>query len=778
MPQDKSFRNFYKILTLLAIILVLFVNGAIPFLMVPSLTPVTWTTAFSQSMANGALLDFYAHDFGIPKPAAISFGLAGAWPASLLIRLGLHPADAYTWIVAIWLGLAMFSANRIAHRFGATRLIALLGAVMWMTMPIIWKHNGYGMLSIGIALLSFYFFAAFKLFLIESTSVRIDPNSILLYVAAAVVSVFMDGYTFMMFVIGSSILLVYQFLTRSDIRPLLVKIAVPVHVVSFALAYILFSIYIGKSSFDPHHIDFFRGWGLDLSFIAIPTEGALWLPDFLGLSVKRTDEVYFGDESVWATTFALPVLFFGVVAWWRARHRIKISTGILIVSIFCFYMALGPSLKINSMKPDALQQNHPRQLSALMAPEYAVMPTGNAWLFENLPGFNVMRASYRWSALGIFALWVLFIACTSSSNRISRRVWLGILIMLIIINFPDYEKKWYEGSDNRKIFQQIDRDLVAELRKHILPGETVVFLPWNNDFIAGYLAPKVGFRTFNIGGDKNLEIAQQFWPNELHSLGGEFDSSKKMASVKMLIDGTADVVVLPYFGMQWSPHPWPCVEDTIAKLSEKERENFRKIPGFPCPAERRSELHSTVAGLRDLPYLEVVESDMFAVLRLRREFSEKSDRQTLFNGIVSGIKYPILIDLNLESYPYLLQEGWHNLEANQVWSKSAAKLLLPIPEHCDLGKCDAQLTFGVFGAGPERPVEVLFDSSVENWKFVESLTATSGNTNRLSIPIASGPKFLSINISIPNATSPRNLIGSTDDRILGISLQRVELIKR
>ena len=286
------------------------------------------------------------------------------------------------------------------------------------------------------------------------------------------------------------------------------------------------------------------------------------MPDLLGFSLKRTDALYFGDDSVWVTTFALPVLVLGLLAWWHARRQMKISTGALLVAIFGFYMALGPSLKINSTKPESLQLSHPRQQSALMPSEFAVMPTGNAWMSETLPGFNVMRASYRWSALGIFGLWLLIMIWVSRTDKENRRLWLLGLFAVILFNLPDLQKRWQEGIDGRDMFQQIDRDLVAELRQHIRPAETVAFIPWRNDFIANYLAPKVGFRTFNIGGDKNLAAAQSGWPPEMLALGGEVDAGKALAAVKMLINGTADVLVLPYFHMLWSPHMWPCLIKT------------------------------------------------------------------------------------------------------------------------------------------------------------------------------------------------------------------------
>ena len=385
MVKEHNWRIHEGVFALLAFFLVLFVNRGIPFLTLPSPVQVLWTTGFSQCMANGALFDFFAHDIGIPKPASIAFGLAGAWPASLLIRLGLHPADAYAGMAAFWLGIAMLSAYRIVRRFGGTRLIALFCSLIWMTMPVIWGHNGYSMLSLGIALLSFYFMTAFRLFYFDVKEARVASSSIALYFVAAIVSVFMDGYTFMMFAVGASFLLFYSLLTHPEIRSMLVKVSIPIHVCSFALAYVLYVIYIGKPNFEAHSIDFFRGWGLDLAFTAIPTKGILWLPDLLGMGAARTDMLYFGDRSVWETTFVLPVILLGLLAWSRVRHKTKIATGVLLVAAFAFYMALGPSLKINSAKPEALQLSRPGQQSALMVPELLSPRQGMPGYLKNCP---------------------------------------------------------------------------------------------------------------------------------------------------------------------------------------------------------------------------------------------------------------------------------------------------------------------------------------------------------------------------------------------------------
>ncbi|GAA5525680.1 hypothetical protein Maes01_02252 [Microbulbifer aestuariivivens] len=776
MYKKYNFKTVEFVVGTFAILFVLLVYGAIPFFTLPTLGQAVWTTGFSQSMANGQLFDFYARDIGIPRPASIAFGLAGAWPASLLIRLGINAADAYTIMAASWLGLAMFAAYRLARRFGATKLLALVGSVIWMTSPIIWGHVGYSMLSFGIALLSFYFLAAFNLFLIHSESTVIKPTAILLYVFSAVVSVFMDGYTFMMFACAASFLLIYSYYKKPELRSTLIKVAAPVHFVSFSIAYILYSSYIGKLNFDPSPIDFFRGWGLDLSFLVVPTKGRFWIADLLGVSVPRTNELYFGDSSTWKTTFALPIILFGVYSWWRVRNKIKIATGIILISLFGFYMALGPSLKVNSTKPEELQLSHPREQSVLMRSEYAIAPTGNAWIYKYIPGFNVMRASYRWSALGIFSLWILIMIAMSSGRGRAEKVWLGISFALILINLPNLEKRWRNGVDQRLMFHHIDRELVADLNKNIVRDEVVAFLPWDNDFIVNYLAPKVGFRTFNIGGDKNLAAAQSIWPQEMLSMGGEFDSVKAMSSLTILLDSVADVIVIPYFDKLRSAHVWPCLKKTGVRLTDAERDSMLKSGGFLCLSERKSELHNTIAAFRSLPYVDVVETDLFVAVRLRPDFSGRVNRLELMANVVGDVQYPISIEPGFSGSSYILQKGWHDIENKHVWSKSDASLLLPMPKYCDPEKCEAKLVFGAFGASENRPVDILFNSAEDDWEWSEKITAYSGQPLAINIPFSKAVGLRSIHVSIPNATSPQRLIGSHDARVIGVSLQRIEIV--
>lgn len=753
MLTNKTWTFRRVLYVLLSVAFVLYVHRAVPFMMMPVFLQSVWAMGFAQSYANGALFNFYAHDFGVPNPAAIAFGLAGAWPASLLIRLGLHPADAYSAMVALWLGLAMFSAYRIGRFFGAVRTIALLGGVVWMTMPVVWGHAGYSMLSLGIALLSFYFLTACRLFQVEGEEARITFGAVVLYFAACIVSVFMDGYTFIMFATGSSIFLIYLLVIRPNIRRKLLMTVVPIHVMSFGFAYILFSFFIGNSEFSGHSIDFFRSMGLDLSFIVIPTTGDLWLADLLGLSMRRTDEIYFGDASVWSTTFALPVILLALVAWCQIRRTVTSANGFILVAGFAFYMALGPSLKINSTKPESLRHIQPNYS---MSSEFAVMPTGNEWISKTLPGFKVMRASYRWSALYIFAIWLIIMLCASRSKTSVSRIWIICFLVLTLCNLPDLQKR-LRGADLRDMFYQIDKDVISVLRHYVRPAEKVAFIPWGNDFFANYIAPRAGFRTFNIGGDKNVEMAKVGWPSEFISLNNNIDSHSSLIAAKMLITGTADVLVFPYFDLHLSSHSWPCPEQNL------------KI--------RKEQLQSAILALRDLPYIDVMESTLFATARLRPEFSGEANRSTLLNALFKQIDYPIVFGRGTDDNELVLEEGWHSVEMHHVWSNAAAQLMLPIPEGCKDIECDAVLKFAVFGASLQRPVSVVFEIKEKGWEWNEKVIVSSRDVFEARVPLrgVTGSRLLSI--SIPDATSPQLLNGSSDSRILGIAIQRIDLMR-
>jgi hypothetical protein len=749
----------------LGLIFVLVLHGALPFLAMPTLGQALWTTGFSQSFVNESIFSIYAKNFGAPEPAAISFGLAGAYPTGLFIAAGLHSADAYAAMAALWLALAFWGAWRIGSMFGLSAPFAALCAVLWMSMPVVWAHAVLCMVSLGFGLLPLYFGAALQLFSRQLVNRTDAIRSAVLYLAVCIIAVFMDGYSYMMFAVGSTLLAVYVYVRFAELRRHVLVFALPLHVVGFTVAYGLYAAYLGKLQFPPDPLDFFRGWGIDLSFLVVPTKGMHWIFDALGLSLPRTSDEYFGDYMVWNTSFSLPLITLGFFAWLRVCHRSRFANGFLLIALFGLYLSMGPSIKLNSIKSEEVKSS--AEIVRSMPAELALAPTGSAWLSENVPGFKNMRASYRWLALGSLGFWFLVVLLLSDAEARGKRSWLSSVIsLLIILNLPHPVEKIKESFAYRNNFFEIDDILLNELRESLKPGEKVAFLPYENDFLINYLAARTNIRTYNIGGDKNLASAMKHWPLTMRNfLMEKVDAGFADKVLLFLARGEGDAVVLPYFDTLRAAYRWPYNPQL-------------KEASFYRGSVLREALSTTVRILKHSPYLNVDERDHYAVIRIAPDFISRAEAQKLEGIIVrSKVDYPIRLTAESPHPAWVLSDGWHETEIAHVWSSQHAVLDLPVPESCSESEneCFAGVKFRVFGASEQHPVEVKFESmdAAANWSAVVS--ASRPDDHEVLIPLPKDEAKRRIVIDVPDASSPALLTGGPDGRVLGIDLSVIEL---
>lgn len=722
---------------------VLVVHGAVPGISVPTLAKSLWTSGFGLSLAKSDGFSLYATHFGYPEPAAIAFGLAGALPVSFFISLGLHPADAYTTMIAMWLVIAFVGAWRLALSFDLHPLNALLAAVLWLCLPVVWYHQAYAMLGLGIALLPAYFWTAAKIMLWITESRVQSTLHACLFCAACLVAVFMDGYTFMMFALGTGLLMVFAFVRRFDLRRHIIVYALPVYMLGFGLAYISYILYIGKATYAPEQISLFRSWGVDLAYLVLPTQGIHWFWDLLGLSTPRSSREFFGDASLWSSTFALPFILTGLICWWKTRKKAWLASGLLILALCGLYLSLGPSLKIDSTRPELIRGKE--EMFQGMPAEEAVAPTGSEILSRYVPGFQSMRAAYRWIALSLLGFWWLMLLAGSGQNTRSRSIGMGLLfLVLIAVHIPNLGGQWHRAVGHRTKILDIEQKVVFDLGQYLKPGELVAFLPYRNDFLVNYIAPRLDIFTYNIGGDKNLSTARRHWPKTLTYFPmGTVDAGFSDRVQRLLIrEDAADAVILPYIDFFWATQVWP------------------------APAEYKDQLRPVVQELRNSQQVSVQERDYYAVVRPGGRLQDTGRRK---------LSYPVQIDKGKPGIASILQSGWYNVEKNHVWSGTQASLRLPVPRECLSGQCAAEIRFAVYGASQERPVEVFIRAAEKDVPDLDPMIVRDQKEKKISVPLHSKGNDQKVRIDVPQAIAPEELEGSTDTRELGISLRSIRL---
>jgi len=598
--------NALCLIVLLAAIAAIY--GSIPFYSAPVMGQLVWVSSFAQSFANDGWFTIFSHNFGYPKAAPMAFGLPGALVEGALLRVtALSTADAYSFMTVGYLALAGWGAIRCAQRIGLSYRAAVLAAAVWLTTPMVWAHSVYSMLSIGIALLPFYLNQALRVCGIDNTRVSTLAGNALSFAITAMLSVFLDGYTFVMFALATCIFLGAEVLTDRARLRLVGAVSLPICIFGFAAAYLLYVTFLGFSVFTPDSLDIFRGWGVDVTMLIFPTQGLFWFWDLLGMGQTRNDQLYYGDASVWTTTFSLFVGFFGCLGFFVARRQ-KFAVAFLAIAIVGTYLSLGPSWKVNSLRPNTdIVAEH---FSPLMAAANAVMPTGSGFISEHVPGFRNMRASYRWMALGLVGLWALFAMLVGELDRRGRiKIALALVLLTVICDLPKYgvtapasvvnpiveRLKLRAPHHWRESLRNIDATLVTSFKRQIRPGSLVAFVPQGNDFLAGYLAAEANAKTYNAGGDKNVEIARSAWPANIQALFASDPGHLDEAIKQTLEAHDADYVVISFIDLLWDAHEWPPTEASMNAAKTRFAGALDQLQADPALLVTHDQYFATVA---------------------------------------------------------------------------------------------------------------------------------------------------------------------------------------
>lgn len=647
----------------LSLTLIFVVNGCIPFIMTPNFQQASWISGWAQSIVNQSILSVHAINFGYPLPAPISFGLSGALVETLFLRMHFSPADAYSLTIVFWLIIAFIGAYKLSSYLDNNFYVSVFSAVLWLTMPIIWMHAGYSMLSMGIALLPLYLFLSLKFFLEK----KCNKKLFVLYWIVAVAAIFMDGYTFAMFAILSFVIAAYVLIkTSSNERNFLIYTLIPIYILIFSTAYALYKYYVGNLPLPGFKFSFFHAWGLDLSFMALPTRGILYFFDKVGVSVPRSETMFYGDASVFLTTFFSPLFFVGILAFFITKKNCPISYPLLIIALLALWLALGPVIKYYDIKPASCAGRFNSLDNLKDLSKY--IPTGNG-ILTKLPVFKTMRTPYRWTALSMMAFWSLVMVWMGS---FSKRTYIAVYVMLTLLffNMPNFQKQIRGYIENRNSFYNFENDMVSSCREQVLPNERVLFLPYDNNFTAPYISSRAPFVTYNIGGDKNVALAREKLPPKITKLVSSCTSLSSISLIQvlqLLTSGYVDVIIIPYYFSNFV-FSWPPSVKTIDSI--------------------KKQITPLVQNFQAIEALQLRDNKFFLLVRLSPSLKQQNvDLKTIVSSRVKNrqtettFPYTVTFTSNNTLMQELLFSGWSSPESWGTWGiGNHHTLFLPLPK--------------------------------------------------------------------------------------------------
>jgi len=224
----------------------------------------------------------------------------------------------------------------------------------------------------------------------------------------------------------------------------------------------------------------------------------------------------------------------------------------------------------------------------------AQMPWASA--YTDLPGLEQMRAVYRWfggTRLMLILLAGVGVAALARRPRHGPALAAAAVALVMLDTAPNVPGFIEAHQQQRRQQVAMRADLRDPLVAALRPGERVFFAGAGanaNPFLVNSIAASAKVRSYSVGGDKNLAVAQARWPAQVIAMAGPGAGGPE-AVARALATRTVDVVVLPYADLRWATERWP-----------------------PPPQEREASLAAFAPLLSD-PRFEVERGRWFATLR-------------------------------------------------------------------------------------------------------------------------------------------------------------------
>jgi len=510
---------------------------------------------------------------GYPGRYPLVFG-APVTLLNLMLAKALHLHITTAWRLAYFLLLAIAVAGdwKYFRRLGADPLPAWIGIALFLLAPVVWDEAGYGALRIGFALLPTYV-------LLDSMAMdRLDAGTsrwrwmgwLLAICAARTFALFCDGYSFVMSLIPIGLGWLWWMFPRGRLAPR--KLSITLLGAACALASLIVSVGLYKAvipanHFDKMPLDFFRGQGVDLFAMLVPSRD-YQIFDWLGWhhnidplqaysDGKNISVVYIG------ASFLICALATVIIYLKKHLHPKHDTVILAATAIIAFVLSLGPSLKWHDFRPSTHQGNYHITFQDYQMPaDSATANLHTAPLYLHAPGISMMRALYRWQLLVRLALVVAacLVLTKLGATRAGRVMAVPLTIILLAETIPPISSALASYHHNSLAVSAFDRNVVKSSRALVKPGSHVMLMQLNarggvNPYLANQWCPQAGWFCFNAGGDKAEGILKDTWPAAITELNDERYVAYNAR--KVLERGTADAIVVAFFDMRWDSYSWP-----------------------------------------------------------------------------------------------------------------------------------------------------------------------------------------------------------------------------
>ena len=452
---------------------------------------------------------------------------------------------------------ALVGAWALLRSLGVRHWVAAAGAFAYLLSPTLLGMHGFGTTFWGLALVPAALWATTRFFDLTwsrwSRAWLVAPWAALSYVL-----LFLDGYAYVMTQFSAGVLLLCRLASRSKWNWLLRTFVM--FGAAQAVAYLAYRLTASSGGeFAKSSIDLFRSMGADVSTLVAPTAQIWWAS---ATGTARDVSLLWGDGTNSRYNYlGLVAVVLAALGLYAAARRERRLLPWITVGVVAVLFALGPSLKIDAIRGPLVPPITYK--SYLMPAAAATLTLPSQWLYQHIPGLDMMRATYRWMAI-VRLVVVIFAAFGVEAALRRGRRW-GVAVSLVAVlaviellpNIPDVLRS---DAAHAAEVREVNSTVVQPLDSALPDWSRVVIAPnasGENDYLAQYIASGAHVLTYNVGGDKSLAPAEAAWPEAVTDLILDDPSDYAGAVFSVLDSGDADAVVAPYFDLRWSIGQFP-----------------------------------------------------------------------------------------------------------------------------------------------------------------------------------------------------------------------------